>query len=59
MTERKTNERSEKEAGLDLSRLVGFAAVGKTEVDFRDQTFAARIGAKRGEGGEDTGPSRD
>jgi hypothetical protein len=60
MTERKTSERSEEEVGLDLSRLVGFSAVGKTEVDFRDRTFAARIGAKRGAPEpEENEPSRD
>lgn len=60
MSERQTNEQNEKNTGLDLRRLVGFSAVGKADVDFRDSTFAARIGAKRGDGEDGGGaPARD
>lgn len=61
MAERHSDERTEENKVLDLSKLVGFSAVGKAEVDFRDRTFAARIGAKRGFNPEDTdgSPARD
>lgn len=62
MAERGIDGHSEKNAPLDLTRLVGFSAVGDTKVDFRDRTFAARIGAKTGvPEPEDNGgaPARD
>jgi len=48
MNDRKPAENREEEAELDLARLVGFASLESKNVDFRDETFAAKVGAKIG-----------
>jgi len=44
----RTHDQKPEKVELDLERLVGFASVDKPEVDFRDETFAAKVGAKIG-----------
>jgi hypothetical protein len=46
---REPTDRPEGKDSLDLGRLMGFSAVAKSKVDFRDPTFAARVGAKVGD----------